>query len=129
MGQCYTVYLKVQFNNEEGAIKALRDKIANGGKKDVDDIAREEKLDLNTIDGLLRHYYGNGEDNHKWTEGYPDPEWLCGDFNATYSWESVMMEAFEAMAPYLKNGSEIKIYPDSGVDHAVIKKGKVKWLS
>lgn len=42
--------------------------------------------------------------------------------------ESVMMDAFEKIAPHLEDGSEIKIYPDNGLDHGIIENGNVKWL-
>lgn len=40
-----------------------------------------------------------------------------------------MITAFNEIGPYLKDGSSIKIYPDSGVDKAVVKNGKVEWES
>lgn len=127
MGQCYTVYLKVKFKDEEGAKNAAQGVLKNLDA-DIDQLGKKVGLDLNTMDGLLRHFYSDWERGHKWTP-VTDPDCLCGDFNAQYSWESVMMDAFDAMAPFLEEGSEIKIYPDSGVDHAVVTNGKSKWLS
>ena len=45
-------------------------------------------------------------------------------FDASYGWESVMMEMFELIAPYLADGSELYIYPDNDYDHLLIKNGK-----
>ena len=39
-----------------------------------------------------------------------------------------MQEAFNVMAPFLKDGSYIKIYPDSGKDVGVAMDGKSKWF-
>lgn len=45
-------------------------------------------------------------------------------FDATYGWESVMMEMFEELAPVLEDGSDLFINCDDGVDVLVIKYGK-----
>lgn len=45
-------------------------------------------------------------------------------FDATYGWESVMMEMFEELAPVLEDGSDLFINCDDGVDVLVIKDGK-----
>ena len=55
-------------------------------------------------------------------------DWLYSGFDASYGWESVMTDAFEKIAPFLEEGSEIKIYPDSGCDHGIVENGKVNWL-
>ena len=39
-----------------------------------------------------------------------------------------MMDAFDEMAPFLENGSSIRIYPDSGVDKGTVKNKKAIWL-
>lgn len=127
MGQCYTVYLKVKFKDEKGAKNAIHTRLR---EQDVNigELGASEGLDLDTMDGLLRHYYSDWERGHKWTPT-TDPDVLCGDFNASYSWESVMMEVFELMAPFLQDGSEIKIYPDSGLDKAIVKDGSAVWVA
>ena len=45
-------------------------------------------------------------------------------FDATYGWESVMMEMFEELAQVLEDGSDLFINCDDGVDVLVIKDGK-----
>jgi hypothetical protein len=40
-----------------------------------------------------------------------------------------MRDAFEAVAPFLEDGSEIVIDIDEGVDHGVVKDGQAVWLS
>ena len=127
MGQCYTTYLKLRFEDEEGAKKTLQNIITRDGQVDLDDVCRHDDLDLYTIDGCLRHFYADWEHGYRWSD-YPKQGWLCGDFNASYGWESVMIEVFEAIAPYLRNGSILKIYPDSDYDHLMVKDGKAIWL-
>lgn len=48
-------------------------------------------------------------------------------FDASYGWEGVMMDWFESVAPVLDDGSELKIWPDSGLDDGIVKGGKVTW--
>lgn len=45
-------------------------------------------------------------------------------FDASYGWESVMMEMFEILAPFLEDKSEMYIYPDEDYDHLTVKNGK-----
>ena len=53
--------------------------------------------------------------------------WLYSCFDASYGWETVMMDAFDKIAPFLEDGSEIKIYPDSGRDYGYVDNGEVIW--
>ena len=45
-------------------------------------------------------------------------------FNASYGWEVVMIEMFETITPFLEDGSELLIYPDSDYDKLIVKNGK-----
>ena len=123
MGQCYTTYLKVRFNDESGAVKAVQDMLTDSGEYTLEDYSKHTGLDYNTINGILRHFYANWERGYQWTKT-TDPDVLSGDFNATYSWESKMIEVFQLLAPFLEDGSSLKIYPDSGYDYLVVKDGK-----
>lgn len=126
MGQCYTTYLKVRFNDEQGAVNAVQKRLEGQGV-DIEQLGRETGLDYNTTDGILRHYYSNWEDGYKWTKT-TDPDILSGDFNATYSWESTMIAVFQLLARFLEDGSSLKIYPDSDYDYLVVKDGKAEWI-
>ena len=126
MGQCYTTYLRVKFADERGAVKAVQERLIGMGE-DIEQLSRDNGLDYNSVDGILRHYYSNWENGHTWTRS-TDPDVLCGDFDASYGWESVMIEVFELLAPYLQDGSELKIYPDSDYDYLVVRGGKAEWI-
>lgn len=125
MGQCYDISLRLRIKDEEGAKKALQTK-ATAGSKTLDDF-RGMGHDMDTVDGLLRHFYTGWDRGMTW-DLTTDPDLLSAGFDASYGWESVMMEAFEAMAPYLEDGSEIYIYPDSDYDQGVVRDGKAVWL-
>ena len=48
-------------------------------------------------------------------------------FNASYSWEGVMVELFEEIAPFLEDGSRLLIYPDNDFVDCVVRCGKAEY--
>lgn len=48
-------------------------------------------------------------------------------FNASYSWERVMFELFEKIAPFLEDDSRLLVYPDNGFSDCVVKCGKAEY--
>lgn len=46
-------------------------------------------------------------------------------FDASYGWETVMLELFKYVSAELTDGSELYVYPDSGYTHLAIANGKV----
>ncbi len=129
MGQCYDVNLRVRFKDEQKARQALFAKVGRAHQErviyDMQGL-RMMGFNFDNIWDLMSVFFcGWGE---KLKEA-ADKGWLYSGFNASYGWEGVMMDAFEKIAPYLEDDSEIKIYPDSGCDHAIVKDGKAVWLS
>ena len=128
MGQCYDVNLKVRFKDEEGAKRALRAKIARGKQEhvlyDVQGL-RMKGFDFDNIRDLMSVFFCEWGDRLR---PAADEAWLNSGFNASYGWESVMMDAFEKIAPFLEDGSEIIIYPDSDYDKAEVTNGKAIWV-
>ena len=126
MGQTYSINLKLKFSDEKGAVKALQAKIARGKDEQVNYYLDHYLLlgiGTEKIADLLRIFFGG------WTgklEKHPENT-LSSDFGASYGWEGVMMDAFDEMAPFLEDGSSIRIYPDSGVDKGTVKNKKAFW--
>lgn len=131
MGQCYNVYLKLEFLDEAGAIKALQDKLARGNKEHIAyNLWHYEALGIGTesLPDLLNIFFGGWEGKLRKsiiTDKGREWNYYSSDFNASYGWHKVMCEAFEEMAPYLANDSEFKIYPDSGVEIFTVRDGRV----
>lgn len=123
MGACYSVYLKVDLIDEEGAIKALNEHMINDGA----DYSLEEYANIgatpDTFDGLMKILLAEAQ---RKVDIYQNGRFKVyeNDFDASYGWEGVMMEWFEILAPFLKDGSKMLIYPDSDYDELVIKNGK-----
>ena len=118
MGQCYDVTYDLKVKDRDGLIESMNKYIdeTNGVRVNWS----LERGDRDTLLGLMKILI---------TDNYFDCEGDCysSAFDASYGWECVMLEMFEQMAPYLKNGSYCEVWPDSGRDYGVVKNGKVKW--
>lgn len=129
MGQCYSVEIKARFRDEEGAKKALQAKLGRHEEEHVnyslDHFTGELGLSTDNLHDLMGIFFGGWKGKLETCPG--DKDWVYADFDASYGWESLMMDAFEKIAPYLADGSVIKIYPDSGCDHGTVRNGKCKW--
>ena len=131
MGACYSVELKLKFKNgeadKEKAVKALQNYIRIHNGDDVNFCLEDWKKDgvtQDTFEDLLRIFFCGWS---RWNMGIEqNGEWLeCdNDFDASYGWEEIMLDAFETISPFLSDGSEIYVYPDSDCHHAVIDNGK-----
>lgn len=121
MGACYSVNLKVNFVDESAVIKALNEHMKNDTRAVYESSATE------TFDDLMRILLA---EHQRKVDIWKEKKWKYyeNDFDASYGWESVMLEWFEVMAPFLKNGSRLIIYPDSGRDEVVVRNGKCVWV-
>lgn len=129
MGQTYDVNLRVRFKDEKGAKRALENKVSKGRQEHVlYDMQGLRMLgfDFDDVWDWMSVFFCGWGQKLKETA---NADWLYSGFDASYGWEQVMMDAFEKIAPYLEEGSEIKIYPDSGCDHGIVNNGNVNWLS
>lgn len=127
MGQCYDVNLRVRFKDEKGAKRALENKVSKGRQEhilyDMQGL-RMKGFDFDNIWDWMSVFFCGWGQKLKETA---NADWLYCGFDASYGWEQVMMDAFDEIAPYLEEGSEIKIYPDCGCNHGVVNNGKVDW--
>lgn len=103
MGQCYSVYLKIKMKNEGEFIRLSR-KYATENEWSGEYIRK-----MSGVDGVIKQVLLTDDLTVQREDG-----WLVyrSDFDAYYSWESVLDEWFNAVAPALDDGSEIEVYPD-----------------
>ena len=124
MGACYSVEVKINVLDMPGAIKALNEYIINDTSADysLDEYA-EQGIKTETFDDLMKILLA---DLQQGIFVYHEGKFTIYEnaFDASYGWERVMMEWFEVLAPFLANGSQMLIYPDSDYDKLVIKNGK-----
>lgn len=126
MGMCYDIMFKAKVKNEEKAVKALWKFIDN---RDADfNIDAFAKLGIGTesFDDLVRIIFAAWPYNNFYIE--EEEGWIVytNDFNASYGWFEVMIDAFDVMTPYLENGSNLIIDGDSSDDHweRTVRNGK-----
>ena len=125
MGACYSVILKVKLTDEEGAIKALQDHIANDNGVDYSlEKYAQQGITTETFDDLMRIFLAGWKGQE--VDIYPNKTFTIyeNDFDASYGWEGVMMEMFEVIAPFVANGSKLQIYPDDYYTELVVKNEK-----
>lgn len=128
MGSCYYVKLKVKLKDEAKAIKALQDKISRADKEHINygfnSCLKNKNYDLNVFDDLIRVFLAEHQNDFTIKHTKKGFTRYTSGFDATYGWESVMMEMFEELAPVLEDGSDLFINCNDGVDVLVIKNGK-----
>ena len=118
MGQCYSVTMKLKYNNEEELhkqlVKAMQSQNCFWHTKDWSESTETLlKKFLYDIDISIKQFK-NGSTELK----------VSSAFEQLYSWESLMIDIFKELTPAINNGSSLVIYPDSDYDRLVIKDGK-----
>ena len=122
MGQTYDVYCTLKPKNESETIRLMNEYIDQNEGKGV--IFSLENSDRKTLEGLMKIFI---TDRQFQTEEKPNGLKYSSGFDASYGWESVMLDMFEHISESLEDKSEIVIYPDSGRDRMVIENGKAVW--
>lgn len=121
MGACYSVEARLRFADGDGRkfAKLMNEFIDENdgvtaffGIKDTD--PRETAYDVLKI--LLPYCHDWGADNNG--NDY------TADFDASYGWETIMIDAFESCGKGLLEGSVVLIYPDSGLDVLEFQNGE-----
>ena len=119
MGACYAVEISLQFKDtagsEEAATKALRKYIKTARANFHLDRFAKEGVGTDTFDDLMRILLAGFKNHEVIIEDHGEWRVYSNEFDASYSYEPIMVDAFEAISPYLKNGSSIKLWPDN--DH------------
>ena len=125
MGACYSVSLEIKLKDEKGAIQALNESIRNDPSTNYNlDKYAAEGIGTETFDDLMRIYlagWKNQEVRISEEDGFVVYE---NDFNASYGWETVLINMFDVLAPYCEDGTEMHMCPDSGRTVLVVRDGE-----
>lgn len=128
MGSCYYVELKVKLKNKAKAIKALQEKIARGKKENVnyglESYVKHKNYNLNNFDDLIKIFLCEHQGDFEIEIVENGFTKYSSGFDASYGWESLMIEMFEEIALYLEDRSRIMIDCDDGWDEFVVANGK-----
>ena len=119
MGQTYDVYCTLKSKNESETIRLMNEYIDQNEGKGV--IFSLENSDRETLEGLMKIFI---TDRQFQVEERLNGIKYSSGFDASYGWETVMLEMFKYISESLEDESEIVIYPDSGRDRIIIKNGK-----
>ena len=134
MGAVYSIRAYLLYDDEQAVVEAVQ-KFIRDHSHEVDFTkAWVRELDanktlMNALQVLFTNYvYKTDPAIRTKYYGYDTDNCYESDFNASYGWETVMTDAFEYMAPALKDGSELYIWPDFGEDYLVIQNGACIWV-
>lgn len=115
MGMCYSTYCKAICKDEGEVVHLAREYI-----RDASRYARFSSDGFTDLDGMMKMFFT--DDVEKDSDGT-----YAADFDASYGWENVMQEMFEAIAPALEDGSCLEVYADSWKDILIVKDGKMEF--
>ena len=117
MGAVYDVNMEIKYNSKKKIIKATKDFMKN--RK----YARFEHYgDHRTLVGYIKDIITDREFDISYNDdGY---EFYESHFDASYGWESVMVDWFKSIAAFLDDNSYIKIFTDSGRRYLYVKNGE-----
>ena len=105
MGQCYSVYLKAKLKDADAFVRLTRE------FAEEDQWSQCDKDKLTGIKGIINFIIGNDNADVLYMDGWPV---FRSCFDASYLWDGVMSDWFEAVAPSLVDGSSIEVWPDEG---------------
>lgn len=121
MGAVFSVNLQADI--KQGHKLALLDSLVSPMSESQIEYLNSKELDMNKLEDVLAYYFAA---NSKISvDIINDKIDISTGFDASYSWECVMIEAFEKMEEHLEDKSELYIYPDSDYDWLVIRNGKM----
>lgn len=119
MGAVFSVNLQAKI--KQGHKLALLDSLISTMEESQFDYLNQKDLDMNKLEDVLAYYFAA---NKKIEVDIEENEIdISTGFDGSYSWECVMIEAFEKMAQHLEDKSELYIYPDSDYDWLIVKNG------
>lgn len=118
MGAVYDIEGKLSFKSANAVVKATQNFISSY------DGARFSDTDFTDLEDALVCIFTRRVDISNETDTFVE---FYSGFDASYGWEGVMLDWFEACASVLADGSELRIFPDSGSDIGVVQNGKVSW--
>lgn len=129
MSACYLVILKLKFKGQSGKNCATRDLnrfIEREKIKGTDfslDKYKKGEIKSNNFEGLMKLFLAGHQDNFIAYEDSKGFLVIDSGFNASYSWEKLLIEMFKVMETNLQNGSSMVISIDMDYDELIIKNG------
>lgn len=105
MGANYSVELNLKFADKAGAAKALYGYVCNSLLPRSPHCFDEEGEVVESVERLFSVLLASSQNDFEHRINNDGSEYFFSDFHATYSWSAILDEAFEAIVPYLQDGS------------------------
>lgn len=125
MGASYSVDLTVSLTDEEKAAEIVRKFIQDSNAEFHLDDFNAIGIGTDTFDDLMRIVLASWESTPVKIEQIDDYRKYSNDFDASYGWESVMIEVFEALVPVLRDGSTLDLSADNAYVGYAVTDGKL----
>ena len=110
MGDCFSISLNITLKNEAAAVRVMQEYIQN---KPYVNFGLEENqkrgIGTDNFNDLIRIFFSSCNGTVIDVARNEDIISYNADFDATYSWKSVMLDIFGSIAPFLEDGSELNI--------------------
>ena len=114
MGDCFSISLNITLKNKPYVNFGLEENQKRGiGTDNFNDLIR---IFFSSCNGTVIDVARN-EDIISYN----------ADFDATYSWKSVMLDIFGSIAPFLEDGSELNISSIDDYFCLIVKNGKAEY--
>ena len=112
MGALYDIEVFLDCKNTDEVVRLAKEYAASAKKWAV-------ISPFDNFDEMLKAFFTKSV--HKNADGV-----YVADFNGSYGWETVMLDMFESIAPALNDGSQLKIWPDHGMDFIRVVDGRIE---
>lgn len=127
MGDCFSISLNITLKNEAAAVRVMQEYIQN---KPYVNFGLEENqkrgIGTDNFNDLIRIFFSSCNGTVIDVARNEDIISYNADFDATYSWKSVMLDIFGSIAPFLEDGSELNISSIDDYFCLIVKNGKAE---
>ena len=119
MGAVYSVKLRLYYQDPNLLISATQDYVNSTHNVEFNSV--DYSSVASAIQAILpKHGF--------YVEQQLDDYIACScDFDASYSWENILYDWYDSIAPVLDDGSKIWIFPDNDFIEGVVQNGSVRW--
>lgn len=126
MGACYTAQLHIGFENKADkkmALKKLQEFVHSERANFQLDSWAKDGAGTDSLEDIFKILLASQQGY--FTADY-DGQWsdFENDFDASYGWEGVLIDMFELITPYLKNGSKFYLDCDNDYDEFIVDNGE-----
>ena len=125
MGASYSIDLTVSLTDEQGAAEIVRRFIQDSNAEFHLDDFNAIGISTDTFNNLMRIVLASWESTPVKIEQIDDYKKYSNDFDASYGWESVMINVFEALVPVLRDGSTLDLSADNEYVGYAVTGGKL----